>query len=117
MTMTDVPLGITEFDDFVQTTYLYKSKEPNNKMLILKFGPFHLISTPPPWTSCIIFLAPRNFFIASNPSEIYDFRAIPQKYLWTKSVFSETPKKNAVLGMTPRKFIYIDVHPSEIYIS
>ena len=37
MAMTDVPLGITEFDDFVQTTYLYKSKEPNNKMLILKF--------------------------------------------------------------------------------
>ena len=37
MTMTDVPLGITEFDDFVHTTYLYKSKEPNNKMLILKF--------------------------------------------------------------------------------
>ena len=37
MTMTDVPLGITEFDDFGHTTYLYKSKEPNNKMLILKF--------------------------------------------------------------------------------
>ena len=37
MTMTDVPLGITEFDDFVLTTYLYKSKEPSNKMLILKF--------------------------------------------------------------------------------
>ena len=37
MTMTDVPLGITEFDDFVHTTYFYKSKEPNNKMLILKF--------------------------------------------------------------------------------
>ena len=36
MTMTDVSLGITEFDDFVHTTYLYKSKEPNNK-LILKF--------------------------------------------------------------------------------
>ena len=35
--MTDVPLGITEFDDFVHSTYLYKSKEPNNKMLILKF--------------------------------------------------------------------------------
>ena len=35
--MTDVPLGITEFDDFVHTTYLYKSKEPNKKMLILKF--------------------------------------------------------------------------------
>ena len=37
MTMTDVPLEITEFDDFVYTAYLYKSKEPNNKMLILKF--------------------------------------------------------------------------------
>ena len=37
MTMTDVPLEITEFDDFVHTTYLYKSKESNNKMLILKF--------------------------------------------------------------------------------
>ena len=37
MTMTDVSLGITEFDDFVHTTYLYKSKESNNKMLILKF--------------------------------------------------------------------------------
>ena len=37
MAMTDVPLEITEFDDFVHTTYLYKSKEPNNKMLILKF--------------------------------------------------------------------------------
>ena len=37
MTMTDVPLGITELDDFVHTTYLYKSKEPNHKMLILKF--------------------------------------------------------------------------------
>ena len=37
MTMADVPLEVTEFDDFVHTTYLYKSKEPNNKMLILKF--------------------------------------------------------------------------------
>ena len=37
MTMTDVLLGITEFDDFEQTTYLYKSNEPNNKMLMLKF--------------------------------------------------------------------------------
>ena len=35
--MTDVSLGITESDDFVHTTYLYKSKESNNKMLILKF--------------------------------------------------------------------------------
>ena len=34
--MTDVPLAISEFDDFVRTTYPYKSKEPNNKMLILK---------------------------------------------------------------------------------
>ena len=37
MTMTDVPLGITEFGNFEHTTYLYKLKEPNNKMLILKF--------------------------------------------------------------------------------
>ena len=37
MTMIDAPLEITEFDDFVHTTYLCKSKEPNNKMLILKF--------------------------------------------------------------------------------
>ena len=37
MTMTDVPLEFTEFDDFVHTTYLYKSKEQNNKMLILNF--------------------------------------------------------------------------------
>ena len=36
MTM-DLPLGITEFDDFVHTIYLYKSKEPHEKMLILKF--------------------------------------------------------------------------------
>ena len=31
--MTDLPSGITEFDDFVHTTYIYKFK----KMLILKF--------------------------------------------------------------------------------
>ena len=37
MTMTDALLEITEFHEFVHTTYLYKSKEPNNKMLILKF--------------------------------------------------------------------------------
>ena len=37
--MTDLSLQITEliFDDFVQATYLYKSKEPHEKMLILKF--------------------------------------------------------------------------------
>ena len=35
--MTDVSLVITEVDDFIHTTYLYKSKESNNKMLILKF--------------------------------------------------------------------------------
>ena len=27
MTMTDLPSGITEFDDFVHTTYIYKLKE------------------------------------------------------------------------------------------
>ena len=37
MTMTDLPLGITEFDDFVHTTYLYKSKQLHEKMLVLKF--------------------------------------------------------------------------------
>ena len=39
MTMTDLSLQITEliFDDFVHATYLYKSKEPHEKMLILKF--------------------------------------------------------------------------------
>ena len=28
MTMTDPPSGITEFDDFVHTTYIYKLKVP-----------------------------------------------------------------------------------------
>ena len=40
MTMTDLPFityRITEFDDFVHTTYLYKSKQPHEKMLVLKF--------------------------------------------------------------------------------
>ena len=39
MTMTDLSLQITEliFDDFLHATYLYKSKEPLEKMLILKF--------------------------------------------------------------------------------
>ena len=37
MTRTDLPLGITEFDDFVHTKYLYKSKQPHEKMLVLKF--------------------------------------------------------------------------------
>ena len=27
MTMTDLPSGITEFDDFVHSTYIYKLKE------------------------------------------------------------------------------------------
>ena len=27
MTMTDLPSGITEFDDFVHTTYTYELKE------------------------------------------------------------------------------------------
>ena len=37
MTMTDPPSGITKFDDFVHTTYIYKLKVPLKKMLILKF--------------------------------------------------------------------------------
>ena len=37
MTMTDPPSGITEFDDFVHTTYIYILKVPLKKMLILKF--------------------------------------------------------------------------------
>ena len=27
MTMTDLPSGVTEFDDFVNTTYIYKLNE------------------------------------------------------------------------------------------
>ena len=37
MAITDLPLGITEFDDFVHSTYIHKLKATHKKMLILKF--------------------------------------------------------------------------------